>query len=76
VLTTPGIKAMVEGVYAHSQSSLNFPIVFTELEEGQPRDLGEKEGIFLRLCLCCAACCVQCTRVWVCVRLSRLARLH
>jgi ribonuclease BN (tRNA processing enzyme) len=39
-----GIKAMIEGVYTHSQSFLNFPVVYTELEEGQAHDLGVKEG--------------------------------
>ncbi len=35
---------MIEGVFAHSQSFVNFPIVYTELDEGQPHDLGVKEG--------------------------------
>jgi hypothetical protein len=39
-----GIRAMIEGVFAHSQSFLNFPIVYTELDEGQPHDLGVKDG--------------------------------
>ncbi|ELR23326.1 ribonuclease z, putative [Acanthamoeba castellanii str. Neff] len=43
VVGPKGIRAMIEGVFAHSQSFLNFPIVYTELDEGQPHDLGVKD---------------------------------
>jgi len=44
VIGPVGIKAMVDSVYSFSQTIINYPIIFTELEEGKAVDLGKKEG--------------------------------